>query len=235
MWRPLHRVDAAWLDPALTGIEPYLAQMTRLALECCTVCEHGTPCNEAMRHAQKEAMPTRKRPSRAAPPRTKATVHYLYALDAADHECLLVYDPGRRFHAFFRQYLFLESHYDQEIEAWYVDSPRRQTILPLERHELFQRWCADCQACGTCSAWSESRLREEGYKPRTVRGKPRRLGASTVQIQAIALLGVSATASRQEIETAFRKKALRMHPDHGGSDAQMHALIQARKHLISGE
>lgn len=42
------------------------------------------------------------------------------------------------------------------------------------------------------------------------------------------ILGVAATASRAEIETAYRKKAMDAHPDRGGTHDQMARLNQAR-------
>jgi len=42
------------------------------------------------------------------------------------------------------------------------------------------------------------------------------------------VLGVGANASREEIDTAFRRKAMESHPDRGGDDVDMARLNQAR-------
>lgn len=36
-------------------------------------------------------------------------------------------------------------------------------------------------------------------------------------------------ASRAELERAFRRRAQQVHPDHGGTDAQIHAVLEARR------
>lgn len=46
------------------------------------------------------------------------------------------------------------------------------------------------------------------------------------------ILGVSAAARRDEINKAFRAKALKLHPDAGGSDAQMFELNRAREEAM---
>lgn len=46
--------------------------------------------------------------------------------------------------------------------------------------------------------------------------------------EASAILGIKLPASEAEIQAAFRKLALKAHPDHGGSADAMRRLIQAR-------
>lgn len=48
------------------------------------------------------------------------------------------------------------------------------------------------------------------------------------------LLGISWPATRDEIIKAFRRAALRHHPDVGGSDAAMVAVVEARRVLLEG-
>jgi curved DNA-binding protein CbpA len=47
------------------------------------------------------------------------------------------------------------------------------------------------------------------------------------------VLGVGITASADEIKKAFRKKALLLHPDQGGSDQAFRELQEAFQYLIS--
>lgn len=47
------------------------------------------------------------------------------------------------------------------------------------------------------------------------------------------VLGVTSTASADEIKRAFRAKATDAHPDHGGSDAAIHRLVIARDQGLS--
>lgn len=46
------------------------------------------------------------------------------------------------------------------------------------------------------------------------------------------VMGLKPGASREEIESAFREKAKRLHPDHGGSHEQMAKLNAARTELL---
>jgi hypothetical protein len=51
--------------------------------------------------------------------------------------------------------------------------------------------------------------------------------------QAIKLLGVPADYTRDDVIAAFRRAALRCHPDHGGTEAQFIDLVQARDRLLA--
>jgi hypothetical protein len=50
---------------------------------------------------------------------------------------------------------------------------------------------------------------------------------------AIKLLGVPADFCREDIISAFRRKALQCHPDHGGTEAQFIELVKARDRLLA--
>jgi len=50
---------------------------------------------------------------------------------------------------------------------------------------------------------------------------------------AIKLLGVPADFIREDIITAFRRKALHCHPDHGGTAEQFMELVKARDRLLA--
>ena len=50
---------------------------------------------------------------------------------------------------------------------------------------------------------------------------------------AIKLLGVPADFTREDIIAAFRRKALRCHPDHGGTEAQFIELVKVRDRLLA--
>lgn len=47
------------------------------------------------------------------------------------------------------------------------------------------------------------------------------------------LLRVSSNANHDEIRAAYRRRAVEMHPDRGGSDARLAALTEARDLLLS--
>ena len=65
------------------------------------------------------------------------------------------------------------------------------------------------------------------------RGRSRKAPAEDPRTRAFALLGLSADASRPEIEKAFRARIKRAHPDHGGTAEQAAALNDARNLLLS--
>ncbi|WP_370168190.1 DnaJ domain-containing protein [Sinorhizobium fredii] len=51
--------------------------------------------------------------------------------------------------------------------------------------------------------------------------------------EAMELLGVSSNYSREEVIKAFRKKALKAHPDHGGDPEKFRKLVEARDRLLA--
>jgi hypothetical protein len=68
----------------------------------------------------------------------------------------------------------------------------------------------------------------------------KRYGASGIPLQmqmplaeAMALLGVSVDYSREDVITAFRKKAKQAHPDLGGTADMFRVLVQARDRLLT--
>ena len=75
-----------------------------------------------------------------------------------------------------------------------------------------------------CSAEISFRLRSARPSPR---GGMACGGASAFEV-----LGVSVSASPQEVQTAFRRACLTSHPDKGGSEAQMQAVLRARDVLL---
>jgi hypothetical protein len=50
---------------------------------------------------------------------------------------------------------------------------------------------------------------------------------------AIKLLGVPADFTREDIIAAFRSKAMKCHPDHGGTEEQFIQLVKARDRLLA--
>ena len=61
-----------------------------------------------------------------------------------------------------------------------------------------------------------------------------KVGASFMsEVEARDVLGVDATASREEIEAAYRDLIVKNHPDHGGSDWIAAQLNQARDILLN--
>ena len=60
-----------------------------------------------------------------------------------------------------------------------------------------------------------------------------RYGLAMTIAEARDVLGVDATASREEIETAYRDLIVKNHPDHGGTDWIAAQLNQARDILLN--
>ena len=87
------------------------------------------------------------------------------------------------------------------------------------------------------------RVTREGGTGNTETGKPGgeksnrsggEVGASLMsKAEARDVLGVDATASRKEIEAAYRDLIVKNHPDHGGSDWIAAQLNQARDTLLN--
>jgi hypothetical protein len=51
--------------------------------------------------------------------------------------------------------------------------------------------------------------------------------------EAMRLLGVPADFTHEDVIAAFRRAALRCHPDHGGTEAQFIKLVEARDRLLA--
>ena len=47
------------------------------------------------------------------------------------------------------------------------------------------------------------------------------------------LLGVTTDATTEEIKLAFKRRALQVHPDKGGSKDAFHLVYQALEHVLS--
>jgi DnaJ domain len=78
-------------------------------------------------------------------------------------------------------------------------------------------------------AWSRV-LRGERPPPRPVARASR--PARTPQVSAWEQLGLAAGASLADVKAAFRKRALAMHPDHGGDPDEFRALYRAYERLV---
>ena len=52
------------------------------------------------------------------------------------------------------------------------------------------------------------------------------------QAQARRLLGVTASATRTEIEAAFRSRVMNTHPDRGGQAEEFRSVVEARRALL---
>jgi curved DNA-binding protein len=46
------------------------------------------------------------------------------------------------------------------------------------------------------------------------------------------VLGLRPTATRAEVQRAFRKQARRYHPDHGGDAAKFRELVEAKERVL---
>lgn len=54
------------------------------------------------------------------------------------------------------------------------------------------------------------------------------VGALSGNVAALASLGLDHNATREQVVAAFRERALRAHPDHGGTAEQMQELLKVR-------
>ena len=71
-----------------------------------------------------------------------------------------------------------------------------------------------------------------GQKPRATPGPPPPDPNAMALSEARAMLGVGEGASREEIETAYRRLMKRVHPDHGGAPGLASKLNAARDVLL---
>lgn len=78
---------------------------------------------------------------------------------------------------------------------------------------------------------SSSHAREENRRQRTSDRGPSNSGSSTEQ-RALAILGLQAGASREEILSAYRNLARKVHPDQGGSTYLTAEINWARDTLL---
>ncbi len=85
------------------------------------------------------------------------------------------------------------------------------------------RWPKRPASDGTSKSTRHSRQQPASAAP----------GWQTPETSASAVLGLVADPSRDEVLAAFRRSALICHPDHGGSDDALRALIKARDELLA--
>ena len=80
----------------------------------------------------------------------------------------------------------------------------------------------------------ESRARRERRRQRAryERARPQERGQSMTLDEACQLLQISPTASRQDINAAYKRLMLETHPDKGGSNAKAARLNEAREILF---
>jgi hypothetical protein len=161
--------------------------------------------------------------------------HFLPAYSAGNESCclLLSHDLPAGINRALRQTLgILSYHFDDEVPCWYFDNGYYAISILEDRYEV--NACERCAVGTPCEAWDVERLREEGYEPRAGRSKdPLPVWPSHARTYAERLLEVCPGASLEEIQQAFRKKALTTHPDQGGSNEAMQELLKARDVLIS--
>ena len=62
--------------------------------------------------------------------------------------------------------------------------------------------------------------------------EPKRASRAQAVFRARKLLGVSAAASREDVLTAHKRLVTMVHPDRGGSNAQVHEAYAARDLLL---
>jgi hypothetical protein len=160
--------------------------------------------------------------------------HFLPAYSAGNEPCCLLLDynlpPGIK-GALRKSSGILFYHHDDAVPCWYFDDGSYAVSVLEDRYRINPCVCA----IGTpCEAWNVENLRKEGYKPRAGRSRdPLPAWPSRAQTHAERLLEVCPGASLEEIQQAFRKKALTAHPDQGGSNEAMQELLEARDVLIS--
>jgi hypothetical protein len=152
--------------------------------------------------------------------------HLLRSWDGLRRPCWLfcVRDLTPSLRRILRQDAELHHHYDAEIGAIVVELEGIETVKKsFQVHPLFSGWCSSCSAGSACKHWDTERLRSEGYGP---------VETLSPDGQAAARLGVTWPWTKEELQHAFRTRALRDHPDHGGTNARMTQLITDRDLLL---
>lgn len=123
----------------------------------------------------------------------------------------------------------LGHHFDAEVKAWGIDPDVYVRVKQAVKREYnHTTWCARCLRGDPCDVWDIDLLLSEGFEPRGKR-TPRWVSRSTKE--AAVTLGVPWPSDRKTIQLAFKKLALKFHPDHGGTDSDMKVLIEARERL----
>lgn len=122
-----------------------------------------------------------------------------------------------------RRVALLRFHFDPEVSAL-VFEPKgfRSVTRVLERHPSFSEWCTRCWEGDACEHWNLGTLQDEGY--REPQSGPARESATR--------LGLRWPWTEEQVQRAFRVRALQAHPDHGGTAARMHQLILDRALLL---
>jgi hypothetical protein len=152
--------------------------------------------------------------------------HLLRSWDALRRPCWLIraQDLTPSIRRILRRNAELHHHYDAEIGAVVID---REGIEPVKKafqgHPLFSEWCTGCSSGDPCQRWNLGQLRAEGYGP---------VESLSPDGQAAARLGVTWPWTPEQVQQAFRQRALRAHPDHGGTDARMRELVTDRDILL---
>jgi hypothetical protein len=116
------------------------------------------------------------------------------------------------------------------VRVRYGDEPAR-----LDREKLARSWALYCNVfftstrSGYAARSFDQMWRERYWRP----GSAAPPAMQTPLGDAIKLLGVPADFTREDIIAAFRRKAMRCHPDHGGTEEQFIELTKARDRLLA--
>lgn len=123
-----------------------------------------------------------------------------------------------------RRYAELQHHYDAFIKAVVIDLDGIEPVKKaFQKHPLFSGWCAGCSSGDPCQRWDVTQLRAEGYGP---------VDSLAPEGQAAVRMGVTWPWTPKQVQQAFRQRALRAHPDHGGTDTRMRELVADRDLLL---
>jgi hypothetical protein len=139
----------------------------------------------------------------------------------------------------------IATEFRQHIKA----ARRGQEVRPKARSNWWQRE-GDADATDTqlhngwpTSAKSAERQKKPNPQPRAKPARERspirphirqvtRAGRAPTPLE---ILGLSGMPTIEEINAAFRRRALTRHPDHGGSDEAFRKLVAARDSLLAGK
>jgi hypothetical protein len=122
------------------------------------------------------------------------------------------------------------------VDNTYVRVRYRGEPARLDREQLARSWTVYRNVYFTSSrsgyaARSFDQMWQEKYNWRPGSAAPPAM--QMLLADAIKLLGVPADFTREDIIAAFRSKALRCHPDHGGTQEQFIELVKARDRLLA--
>jgi hypothetical protein len=161
--------------------------------------------------------------------------HFLPAYSAGNEPCCLLLNrdlpPGVP-KTLQKSLGVLFYHSDDEVPCWYFDDGSYAVSVLEDRYKINP--CERCAIGTPCEAWDNDQLRKEGYEPRAGRSRdPLPVWPSPARTHAERLLEILPGVSLEEIQRAFRKKALTAHPDQGGSNEAIQELLEARDVLVS--